>query len=40
MTWMRANGLTTFKSLMANDNDGILELGKLKIENSPYEVDG
>ncbi len=40
MTWMRANGLVTFKSLMANDNDGILELGKLKIENSPYEVDG
>tara|TARA_B110001454_G_scaffold219194_1_gene251274 strand:+ start:28267 stop:31158 length:2892 start_codon:yes stop_codon:yes gene_type:complete len=40
MTWMRANGLITFKSLMANDNDGILELGKLKIEDVPYEVDG
>jgi cytochrome P450 len=40
MTWMRANGLVTFKSLMANDADGILELGKLKIDNAPYEVDG
>lgn len=40
MTWMRANGLVTFKSLMANDNDGIIELGKLKIHDVPYEVDG
>ncbi len=40
MTWMRANGLVTFKSLMANDNDGIIELGKLKINDVPYEVDG
>jgi hypothetical protein len=40
MTWMRANGLSTFKSLMGNDPDGILELESLKIDNAPYEIDG
>lgn len=40
MTWMRANGLATFKSLMANDPKGILELESLRINKAPYKIDG
>lgn len=40
MTWLRANALSTFKSLLANDPDGILELEKLKISDAPYKIDG
>ena len=40
MTWMRANGLATFKSLNANDKDGMLQLESLLIKNAPYEIKG
>lgn len=40
LAWMRANGVGTFKSLLANDTDGILELESLRIANAPYKIDG